>query len=48
MTFFRVCMNIAIAINRITSAMIRPLLFCLLAELVYFLSKGLDVAYVCT
>lgn len=43
----RIALNFMIALDRITGLMIRPLLFMLLVDIVYLLSKGIELTYGC-
>ena len=44
---FRIIVNLLQVLDRLTGAMIRPLVFCILTEILYLLSTGIELTYGC-
>lgn len=40
-------MNALYAMNRVANAFIRPMVFFILGEIIYFMWKGIEVTYGC-
>jgi hypothetical protein len=44
---FRIVVNVLQGLDMLTGIMIKPLVFCILIELLYLMSTGIEISYGC-